>query len=88
MQTAALVIAAIAFLAFAQIRLKRYLHIFQQEEYDGQGRQVHQPAVHCAALPRSRKNMPWAKMTTALMASRMKASVAPSGQFSEKVNFW
>lgn len=35
MQTAALVIAVLAFLAFAQIRLKRYLHIFQQEEYDG-----------------------------------------------------
>lgn len=35
MQTAALAFASAACLAFAYFRLRRYLHIFQQEEYDG-----------------------------------------------------
>jgi UDP-N-acetylmuramoyl-tripeptide--D-alanyl-D-alanine ligase len=32
---AALAFAALSYLAFAYVRLRRYLHIFQQEEYDG-----------------------------------------------------
>lgn len=35
METVTLIVATLAAMAFAWFRLRRYLHIFQQEEYDG-----------------------------------------------------